>query len=243
MRAMRHGDALRAACRPARRSCSGSAASAPIRSIRSPAKADRRTQFPRLVDADNYKPIRSKVASGSFPFEVARLQPRHRRQLLRRHPAARFIEYKLTINGDGDQRTAPHQFLAVRAAEVEAAVPVFRHVAPPGRVVDGGNFRSAGGHGAQRLPFDSLHVHAIKKTQRIGDGVGADRICQSRQVPNPALRPRRRVGRAAFERMSAAQRAASDPRRICVFPDGPFTGEVADTLINFSEGTLEDAQP
>ncbi len=27
------------------------------------------------------------------------------------------------------------------------------------------------------------------------------------------------------------------------FPDGPFAGEIADTLTNFSEGTLEDSQP
>jgi hypothetical protein len=51
-------------------------------------------------------------------------------------------------------------------------------------------------------------------------------------------------GEESFERMTAENVVpANDPNAYLLYPDGPFTGDVADTLTNFSEGTLEDAQP
>ena len=52
----------------------------------------------------------------------------------------------------------------------------------------------------------------------------------------------------AFEMMSAhgiREKGGdpTDPADYLLYPDGPFTGEVADTITNFSEGTLEASQP
>ena len=44
-----------------------------------------------------------------------------------------------------------------------------------------------------------------------------------------------------FEPMSLAHTPLIE--NMLLYPNGPFTGEVADTLTNFSEGTLEASQP
>ncbi len=41
----------------------------------------------------------------------------------------------------------------------------------------------------------------------------------------------------------ASRLSLSDEDSLIVYPDGPFTEEIADTLTNFSEGTLEDSEP
>ena len=37
--------------------------------------------------------------------------------------------------------------------------------------------------------------------------------------------------------------SASLPTGVLLYPDGPFTGELSDTVMNFDERTLQDAQP
>lgn len=44
-----------------------------------------------------------------------------------------------------------------------------------------------------------------------------------------------------FEPMSLAH--IVPPEQVLVFPNGPFTGDVADTIVNFSDSTLEASQP
>ena len=49
----------------------------------------------------------------------------------------------------------------------------------------------------------------------------------------------------AFERMSAhGVGGPMDPAEYLLFPTGPFIGEIADTIVNFTtERKIEDAQP
>jgi hypothetical protein len=55
-------------------------------------------------------------------------------------------------------------------------------------------------------------------------------------------------GTEAFERMSAIglEQKGGDPKNVneyLLFPDGPFTDEVADTIVNFTNTTrIEDSQ-
>jgi hypothetical protein len=44
--------------------------------------------------------------------------------------------------------------------------------------------------------------------------------------------------------MSVHDIGTNNPRQYLLYPDGPFTGEVADTIVNFSDNTtLEASQP
>jgi hypothetical protein len=92
-----------------------------------------------------------------------------------------------------------------------------------------------------------LHVHAFKK---LSDSAGA-------AVPFQFVNPEKfqvlhsgrddewdegegAVPRTAFDRMSVYE---GQPAEL-FFPEGPFIGEIADTIVNFAEQTrIEDAQP
>jgi prepilin-type N-terminal cleavage/methylation domain-containing protein len=85
-----------------------------------------------------------------------------------------------------------------------------------------------------------LHVHAFKKQ---GDA-------NTLQFINPDGFQVMHSGRddewdeTAFEDMSVHNIASTDPADYLLFPDGPFIGEIADTIVNFAEQTrIEDAQP
>ena len=49
--------------------------------------------------------------------------------------------------------------------------------------------------------------------------------------------------RRVRDRCRPTTSATNDPDDYLLYPDGPFTGDVADTIVNFSEGTLEASQP
>jgi hypothetical protein len=85
-----------------------------------------------------------------------------------------------------------------------------------------------------------LHVHAIK---RRSESANSDVPIQFAtpdkfQILHAGIDDA--WGEPAFERMSVH---GTPPENMLLFPDGPFTGEVADTITNFSEGTLEQSQP
>jgi hypothetical protein len=87
-----------------------------------------------------------------------------------------------------------------------------------------------------------LHVHAFKKT---ADSPSTDSPIQ---FVNPDAFQIIHCGdddawdEQAFERMSAHD--VTDPADFLLFPTGPFIGEIADTIVNFTaERKIEDAQP
>ena len=211
-----------AACRPAKRSCSGWAASAPIRSIRSPAKAGRRIRIQtsgqrRKPHARSDRKPQVGLSVRSHPAWAARRQDGYFDD--DRRTFHRVQRSRLTASA----ADAPHQFLAVRAAKVGAAVPVFRYVAASGRRAGRYQPRQSFDPPAatDRSPF-ALHVHAFKKASDSAGTRRAHPVRQSGQVPNPALR--RSTTRGVRTRSSGCQRTTSspmDPSRLSAVPRRP----------------------
>ena len=192
----------RVACRPAKRSCSGSAASAPIRSFRSRAKAGRRIDDRRRIGAPNERkldPIESR--KWVFPFEVDRLGPRDDGRLFRRRSNDRYIEYTVTINGVQQTRRINFwQYTPRKSEQPYLYFDTSRHPAAVQRSATRGTVRSAGRHGATDWHRRGLHVHAFKKASESASDDCADSVRQSGQVPDHPLRHRRRVGRGRISR-------------------------------------------
>ncbi len=101
----------------------------------------------------------------------------------------------------------------------------------------------------------ALHVHAIKKvnptfTSALEGSVVPIVFANADKFQILHAGTDEEWGEDDFEMMSAHGVAEAspprDPKKVesyLLFPDGPFTGDVADTLVNFSEGTLEASQP
>jgi hypothetical protein len=96
---------------------------------------------------------------------------------------------------------------------------------------------------ATDLNPNALHVHAIKtRSQSANDAVQIQFANKDKfQILHAGIDDE--WGEEAFEEMSIHNVGTNDPDNYLLFPNGPFTGEVADTLTNFSEGTLEASQP
>jgi prepilin-type N-terminal cleavage/methylation domain-containing protein len=165
-----------------------------------------------------------------FPFEITRLVPRTDDGYFDEEDG-RFIEYTVTINNQ-------QQFRRIN----------FWQYAPRGQVQPYLYFDTS--RHAPTGEFDppaatepsglELHVHAFKKPSESA----------SAAVPFQFVNPDKfqilHCGRdddwdeSQFDRMSAYEGNTPD----LLFPDGPFIGEVADTIVNFAEQTrIEDAQP
>jgi hypothetical protein len=170
-----------------------------------------------------------------FPFEVSRLAPRDDND---EYFAGRFIEYTARIKGQAQLRRINFwQYVPRNSTQPYLYFDTSRHDAtaefdPPAATEISG----LGPEGT------GLHVHAVKKAS---DSAGA-------AVPIQFVEPEKfqilHCGLddawdvAAFERMSAHEIAnGAEP---LLFPAGPFIGEVADTIVNFTTETkLEDATP
>jgi prepilin-type N-terminal cleavage/methylation domain-containing protein len=177
----------------------------------------------------------------TFPFDIPRLSPRNDDGFF---PAAgedggeRYIEYQVAINGRNQTRRI--NFWQYRPRNSEQPYLFFdtsRHT--PDLTVAGKGFdppaateltgMGVGGNG--------LHVHAFKKE----DPTATSGI----SFVNPEKFQIMHCGRdddwdeAAFDRMSVYEGSNPD----LGFPEGPFIGPVADTIVNFTEQTtIEDAQ-
>jgi prepilin-type N-terminal cleavage/methylation domain-containing protein len=170
-----------------------------------------------------------------FPFEVGRLAPRDDND---EYFAGRFIEYTARIQGQTQRRRINFwQYVPRNSTQPYLYFDTSRHDAtaqfdPPAATPLSG----LGPEGT------GLHVHAVKKAS---DSAGATVPIQfvepeKFQILHCGLDDAWDVD--AFERMSAHEIAnGAEP---LLFPNGPFIGEVADTIANFTTETkLEDAQP
>jgi hypothetical protein len=82
-----------------------------------------------------------------------------------------------------------------------------------------------------------LHVHALK---RLVNGLPAYATPDKFQILHCGLDG---LWGDEFERTSYEQ-FTDDSSLFLAFPEGPFTGDMADTIVNFTtESTLEDSQP
>jgi hypothetical protein len=178
-----------------------------------------------------------------FPFDVGRLAPRDN-DTSYFDPDGRFIEYTVRIKGAAQHRrinfwqyvprnsTQPYLYFDTSRNE---PTPAFDPPAATDAATD------AAGNSI------ALHVHAVKKAKDVAVAAGALPI----QYVEPEKFQILHCGlddawdTDAFERMSAhGVNDPDDPNSYLLFPDGPFIGEVGDTIVNFTTETkLEDAQP
>jgi prepilin-type N-terminal cleavage/methylation domain-containing protein len=178
-----------------------------------------------------------------FPFDVSRLAPRDDNTGYF-DPDGRFIEYTVRIkNVNQHRRINFWQYVPRNSTQPYLYFDTSRHDATtafdPPAATDAAT--DAAGNSV------ALHVHAVKKA-RDAAVTGALPI----QYVEPEKFQILHCGlddawdEEAFERMSA-HGASADPMDLnsyLLFPDGPFVGEVADTIVNFTTETkLEDATP
>jgi prepilin-type N-terminal cleavage/methylation domain-containing protein len=181
-----------------------------------------------------------------FPFKVDRLAPRVDDKYFE-SSGGRFIEYSVRINGvDRLRRINFWQYKPRKSNEPYLYFDTSRHPA----VVRVGSTITA--------PFDppaataasniALHVHALKKehpnyasapdTMPPIEWINPDKF----QILHCGLDDEWDVDN--FERTTAHDVNSDDPEDYLLFPEGPFIGEIADTIVNFTTETrIEDAQP
>jgi hypothetical protein len=174
----------------------------------------------------------------TFPFEVARLGPRDSEDNYFDKDSTRFIEYSVNINGRPQFRRINFwQYAPRRSTQPYLYFDTSRH--PPTAAFD-----PPAATALSQLGPDGqgLHVHALKKRSASANS----------DVPIQYIDPDGfqilhcgdddAWGEADFEQTSP--HSVTDAADYLLFPDGPFTGEIADTIVNFTtERRLEDAQP
>jgi type II secretory pathway pseudopilin PulG len=206
--------------------------------------------IPAIGDPDNntLDPIESR--KWVFPFDVARLRPRTADNFFD-NSDRRFIEYTVNINGvDQRRRINFWQYVPAKSEQPYLYFDTSRH---PATIPDSSG-KPVSAHdppAATNLNPNALHVHAVKKrSESAADNSPIQFSNQDKfQILHAGIDEE--WGAEAFEMMSAhgvenAPPPGNDPSKAenyLLFPDGPFTGDVADTLTNFSEGTLEASQP
>jgi hypothetical protein len=174
-----------------------------------------------------------------FPFDVGRLAPRDNND---EYFDGRFIEYRARIKGQVQLRRINFwQYVPRNSTQPYLYFDTSRH--DPTAAFDPPASTPLSGLGPDGT---GLHVHAVKKA-RDAAVTGALPI----QYVEPDKFQILHCGlddawdEPAFERMSA--HSAQDPMDLnsyLLFPTGPFVGEIADTIANFTTETkLEDAQP
>jgi hypothetical protein len=182
-----------------------------------------------------------------YPFEVTRLGPRADDDYFDQS-TNRYLEYQVnTGTGMQTRRINFWQYTPAKSEEPFLYFDTSRH--PPTTAFDPPAATEITGLGANG---DGLHVHALKKR--------AD--SPTPNMPIQFVEPERfqvlhcgndgAWGEADFERMSyhgvqeqpSPNNDPTNPDHYLLFPNGPFTGEVADTVANFaSQNKIEDAQP
>jgi type II secretory pathway pseudopilin PulG len=187
-------------------------------------------------------PVESR--SWVYPFDIPQLAPREQDGYFAQVPDNRFIEYRVNINGVVKNRRINFwQYTPRRSQQPYLYFDTSRH---PAVMRQGTNLVAEFDPPAatDASPF-ALHVHAFKKaSDSAGTGVPVEFV-------NPDKFQIIHCGdddewdEAAFERMSAhGVSPPDDPSSYLLFPTGPFIGEVADTIVNFTaERKIEDAQP
>lgn len=197
--------------------------------------------IPSLGDSDNntLDPIESR--KWVFPFDVARLRPRTADNFFDESDD-RFIEYTVRINGvDQLRRINFWQYVPAKSEQPYLYFDVSRH---PAAVVNGMDVSGPFDPPAAAAPNpNALHVHAVKTRSESAADNSPIQFANKDKFQILHAGTDEEWGEAAFEQMSVHEIGSKVPNDYLLFPDGPFTGDVADTLTNFSEGTLEASQP
>jgi hypothetical protein len=182
-----------------------------------------------------------------YPFAIAQLAPRDQQDNYFDESSGRFVEYTVNINGVPQLRRINFwQYTPRRSQQPYLYFDTSRH--PAYDVTPGAELSRFDPPAAtDESPFP-LHVHAFKKasdsasTNAPIEFVNPDKFQIMHCGDDGEWDP------DAFERMSAhgVEESGGDPTDVSsylLFPTGPFIGEVADTIVNFTaERKIEDAQ-
>jgi prepilin-type N-terminal cleavage/methylation domain-containing protein len=172
-----------------------------------------------------------------FPFEVPRLGPRTDDKYFD-DSGKRFIEYTVSINGQQQFRRINFwQYSPRRSTQPYLYFDTSRHPPRP-------EFDPPAATPLTMLGEDGegLHVHALKKKSASANSDLPIQFIDPNGFQILHCGDDDAWGEADFERTSA--HSVTDASLYLLFPDGPFTGEIADTIVNFTtERRLEDAQP
>jgi prepilin-type N-terminal cleavage/methylation domain-containing protein len=209
--------------------------------------------IPSIGDANNYQldPIENR--RWVYEFETGRLEPRDPDGYFDQTDG-RFIEYTVTINGQPQTRRINFwQYLPRNSTQPYLYFDTSRH---PAAVLDssGNVFGPYDPPAASQLaglnPVGSmqLHVHALKKVNPPWTTANASSVPPIVFVNQDKFQLLHcgiddEWGEDFFEETTAHDVPSTDPGDYLLYPDGPFTGDAADTLVNFSDRTLEDSQP
>jgi prepilin-type N-terminal cleavage/methylation domain-containing protein len=190
----------------------------------------------------------------TYPFEVARLEPRDPDGYFDESDG-RFIEYQVTIPGQNNNQPQTRrinfwQYVPRNSKQPYLYFDTSRH---PASVITSsgvvGPYDPPAATELTGLGPEGLHVHAIKKINPTWTTANAGSVAPIVFV-NPDKFQILQAGiddewgvEEAFERMTVHAVNSTDPGDYLLYPDGPFTADVADTIVNFTTGTLEDSQP
>lgn len=175
-----------------------------------------------------------------FPFDVGRLSPRGSDGYFN----GRYIEYTVTIPGQNNNQPQLRRinFWEYRPRKSEKPYLYFDTSRHPAAVLVGANLAGPYDPPAATLFNGGLHVHAFKKLNETGDNVPIQFVNPDKfQIIHCG--DDGEWGEEAFERMSVHAVGSTNPNDYLLFPTGPFTGDIADTIVNFTSRTrIEDAQ-
>lgn len=177
-----------------------------------------------------------------YPFTTTRLQPRKDDNYFN-EANNRFIEYlsPITVNGVRQRRRINFwQYVPAKSEQPYLYFDTSRHTADAAFDPPAATALTGLGPGGNGLP-----VYAIKKLSDSSSSTlpiqfaNADKF----QILHAGIDDEW----GDFSKMNAAtvQAGGGDPTKAAsylLFPTGPFTGEVADTIVNFSEATLSASQ-
>ena len=192
------------------------------------------------VTAVQADPIESR--KWIYPFEVTRLRPRTSDNFF--DPTGdRFIEYKFNINGVTQTRRI--NFWQYVPAQSERPFLYFDTSRHPAGVRSGSDLLGTyDPPAATALNPNALEVYAIKtRSESAADSSPIQFANKDKfQILHPGLDEE--WGEEEFKKMAPRYVNSINAQDYLLYPDGPFTGEVADTIVNFSDNTtLEASQP
>ncbi len=182
-----------------------------------------------------------------FPFAIERLAPRAGDEYFD-DSSGRYIEFTAVRNGQSQLRRINFwQYTPSKSQEPYMYFDTSRH--PAGVFVSSNELAGTFDPPAATLPTglgpngDGLHVHALKRRSDTSQ-TNVPRIefvnPEKFQVIHCGIDDA--WGVDAFEDMSVHDIGTNTPDDYVLFPTGPFTGDIADTVVNFATQTkLEDA--
>jgi prepilin-type N-terminal cleavage/methylation domain-containing protein len=187
-----------------------------------------------------------------YPFEVGRLGPRDKDGYFDESDG-RFIEYQVTVNGVNQTRRINFwQYTPRNSDQPYLYFDTSRH---PAALISGNNVigpydppAATALAGLNPVGSMELHVHPLKKANPAWTTANEDSVPPVIFV-NPDKFQILHCGIDGdwgvdfFEQSAVHEIASKDQSKYLLYPDGPFTLESADTIVNFTTGTLEDSQP